>query len=78
MTLVNNHGVSKRPREPAVIDASKRVAGVLRLKSGYGTVTKALVATEGGRALAVSGGSTLAFTVEAGAVVVLDVFVALP
>ena len=78
VTLVNNHGVSKRLREPAVIDASKRVAGVLRLKSGYGTVTKALVATEGGRALAVSGGSTLAFTVEAGAVVVLDVFVALP
>ena len=50
VTLVNNHGVSKRLREPAVIDASKRVAGVLRLKSGYGTITKALVATEGDEA----------------------------
>ena len=78
VTLVNNLGVVKKPREPAVIDASKRVAGVLRLKAGYGRIIKALVATEGGRSLAVGSGSTLAFAVEAGAVVVLDVFVALP
>jgi hypothetical protein len=74
VTLVNNLGVLKQPREPAVIDASQRVAGLLRLKPKYGRITKALVATEGGRALVVNNNS-LAFSVEAGGVVVLDVFV---
>jgi hypothetical protein len=78
VTLVNNLGVSKRPREPAVVDPSYRVQGVLRLKAGYGTIIKAVVATEGGRALAVGTGGTLGFAVEAGGVVVLDVFVAPP
>eukprot|EP01043_Picozoa_sp_COSAG02_P037437 COSAG02_NODE_2807_length_7985_cov_659.432412_8_plen_639_part_00 len=75
VTLVNNLGVSKPQREPVVIDASQRVVGLLRMKSRYGTITKASVATEGGRALVVHSGNTLAFTVEPGGVVVLDVFV---
>jgi hypothetical protein len=82
VTLINNAGVSKRPRRPAVVDPSKRVECLLRLKPGYGTVKRAALATEGGRALPLlhrgSGGGdgrSVELAVEAGGVAVIDVFV---
>jgi hypothetical protein len=84
VTLINNLGVSKQPREPAVVDASHRVTCVLRLKAGHGVVGRAFLATAGSQELHVvhrgssgsedtSDGGSVELTVEAGGVAVVDI-----
>jgi hypothetical protein len=84
VTLINNLGVSKQPRKPAVVDASHRVTCVLRLKAGHGVVGRAFLATAGSQELHVvhrgssgsedtSDGGSVELTVEAGGVAVVDI-----
>jgi hypothetical protein len=73
VTLVNNFGVIKQPESAAVVDPSKRVSAVVRMKAAYGVVARAMdVTPTGSTALAVSNNS-VTITIEAGDLVVLAV-----
>jgi hypothetical protein len=46
VTLINNHGVTKDPGTPVVVDPSAAVDVVLSLRSGYGSISAAWQTTD--------------------------------
>ena len=49
VTLINNGGVTKHPSTAVKIDATKAVSAILKMKSGYGALESATLATDAAR-----------------------------
>ena len=72
VTLINNRGVTKHPSTAAVIDATKAVSAVLKLKAGYGALESATLATDSARRQLPVIDEGVRVTVPPGGVVVVE------
>ena len=72
VTLINNHGVTKHPSKAAVIDASKAVSAVLTMKTRYGTLESATLASDSARRQLPVINGRVVVTVPPGGVVVVE------
>ena len=73
VTIVNNNGVTKQPSAAAIVDRSKRLTTIVRLKQGYGKISRASLATAGNALLPVAADGSVQVMVEAGDLVVVRV-----
>jgi hypothetical protein len=72
VTLINNGGVTKHPSTAVKIDVTEAVSAVLKMKTGYGALESATLATDVARQQlpVIDGGVRV--TVPPGGVVVVE------